>query len=264
MSSTRLATDAAAWHDVECGSYTADLDLWRTLARDRGGPILDIGCGTGRVALELAAAGHSVVGIDADPALTAAFNERARATGLAASALTADARSFVASPGAGRSSEDTGADHPRSGFPLAIVPMQVAQLLGGAAGRAAMLTAVARQLAPGALLALALADPFDAVEPGEARPPLPDVLEIDGWVLSSTPVAVRDEGDAVAIDRIRQAVSPAGELTEQLATVTLDNCAPATLEGEGRAAGLDVLDARHVPATADYVGSTVVMLEAPR
>jgi hypothetical protein len=142
--------------------------------------------------------------------------------------------------------------------------MQVAQLLGGSAGRAAMLASVARHLAPGALLAVALADPFEAVEPGEARPPLPDVLELDGWVLSSTPVAVRDEGDAVAIDRVRQAVSPDGDLTEELATIALDDCAPATLEDEGRAAGFAVLDAHHVPATADYVGSTVVMLEAPR
>jgi SAM-dependent methyltransferase len=248
-----MATDPAAWHDVECGSYTADLELWRALARERGGPILDVGCGTGRVALELAAAGHEVVGIDADPALVAGLNERAGAAGLPARAIVADARSFTVG-GSGAS----------DGFPLALVPMQVAQLLGGPPGRSRMLASVRRQLAPGGLLALALADPFDAVEPGEARPPLPDVLEVDGWVLSSTPVAVRDEGDAVSIDRIRQAVSPTGELTEELATVTLDECAPRTLESEGRTAGMRVLEARQVPATADYVGSTVVMLEAPR
>jgi SAM-dependent methyltransferase len=260
VSATGVATDAAAWHDVECGSYTADLELWRTLARGRGGPILDIGCGTGRVALELAAARHEVIGIDADPALVAKLNERAAAAGLTASAITADARSFTVGAGTAQRPAHQG----DGSFPLAIVPMQVAQLLGGPAGRSRMLAAVRRELAPGGLLALALADPFDAVEPGEARPPLPDVLEVDGWVLSSTPVAVRDEGEAVSIDRIRQAVSPAGDLTEELATVTLDNCAPATLEDEGRAAGLRVLDARHVPATPDYVGSTVVMLEAPR
>jgi SAM-dependent methyltransferase len=257
-----MATDAATWHDVECGSYTADLELWRTLARDCGGPILDVGCGTGRVALELAVAGHEIVGIDADPALVAKLNERATAAGLSARAIAADARSFTVGTGAGSVLSDRPSGS--GSFPLAILPMQVTQLLGGPAGRSRMLAAVRRELTPGGLLALALADPFDAVEPGEARPPLPDVLEIHGWVLSSTPVAVRDEGDAVSIDRIRQAVSPAGELTEELATVTLDNCAPATLEDEGRAAGLRVLDARHVPATPDYVGSTVVMLEAPR
>ena len=256
MSPTGLATGAPAWHDVECGSYAADLELWRTLASERGGPILDIGCGTGRVALELATAGHEVVGVDADRALVTTLNERAAAAGLRARAIAADARSFTV--GSGEAPPGSG------GFPLAIVPMQVAQLLGGPAGRSRMLAAARSELAPGGLLALALADPFDAVEPGESRAPLPDVLEIDGWVLSSTPVAVRDEGDAVSIDRIRQAVSPSGDLTEELATITLDSCAPATLEDEGRAAGLRVLEARHVPATPDYVGSTVVMLEAPR
>jgi SAM-dependent methyltransferase len=254
-----VATEAA-WHDVECGSYRADLELWHALARERGGPLLDVGCGTGRVALELAAAGHAVTGIDADRSLTAALAERAAAAGLPVRAVTADARSLTAIPAAAAGTDRAGS----GGFPLALLPMQVAQLLGGPAGRAAMLRSVASQLAPGGLLALALADPFEAVEPGEARPPLPDVLEVDGWMLSSTPVAVRDEADAVAIDRIRQAVSPTGELTEQLASVTLDNCAPATLEDEGRAAGYAVLPARHVPPTPDYVGSTVVMLEAPR
>lgn len=239
--------DAALWHDVECASYAADLALWRELAAERGGPVLDVGCGTGRVALDLAGHGHQVVGVDADPALVAALNERADDAGLPASALAADARSLVLD----------------RRFPLALLAMQVVQLLGGAPGRAALLAALRRRLEPGGLVAIALADPFDAVPAGESRPPLPDMLEVDGWVLASTPVAVRDEGGAVAIDRIRQATSPAGELTEELATIALDSCAPATLEQEARDAGLRVLPARHVPPTPDYVGSTVVLAEAP-
>jgi hypothetical protein len=47
-----------------------------------------------------------------------------------------------------------------------------------------------------------------------------------------------------------------------MATVVLDACSPATLEDEGREAGLRPLPSRHVPATPDYVGSTVVLLEA--
>ena len=51
------------WHDLECGGYVEDLPLWRELAGD--GPVLDLGCGTGRVALDLAARGVPVVGLDA-------------------------------------------------------------------------------------------------------------------------------------------------------------------------------------------------------
>ena len=242
-----IAGWSAVWHDVECASYDADLPLWRELAADRGGPVLDVGCGTGRVALDLAARGHDVVGVDADPELVQLLGDRARERSLPVRAVTADARSL-----------DLGSRHA-----LAILPMQVAQLLGGEPGRASMLRSMRRHLDPGGLVAIALADPFDGVPAGEALPPLPDIVEEDGWVLSSTPVAVREEGEGVAIDRHRQAVSPAGELSEEVASIVLDTVSPGALEAEGLAAGFRVQAARTVPPTRDYVGSTVVVLEAP-
>lgn len=247
MTTARAATGPAAWHDVECASYVADLFVWRDLASERGGPVLDLGCGTGRVALDLAARGHEVVGVDADPELVRALEERARERSLPARAHAADARSFSLG----------------TAFALAIAPMQVVQLLGGPPGRRAMLAAAGAHLVPGGLLAIALADPFAAVPVAEALPPLPDVLEVEGWVLSSTPVDVRQEDAGVAIDRHRQAVSPAGDLTEELATIRLDSVTPATLEREAGEAGYRVLGSRSVGATRDYVGSTVVLLERP-
>lgn len=242
-----IAGWAATWHDVECASYGADLPLWRELAEARGDPVLDVGCGTGRVALDLAARGHEVVGVDADPELVRLLAERARERSLPVRAVPGDARSL----GLGRR------------FPLAILPMQVAQLLGGEPGRASMLAAMRRHLEPGGMLAVALADPFDGIPAEQALPPLPDILEDDGWVLSSTPVAVRVEDGGVAIDRHRQAVSPEGELTEELATIVLDSVSADELEAEGAAAGFQALPARQVPHTRDYVGSAVVLLEAP-
>jgi ubiquinone/menaquinone biosynthesis C-methylase UbiE len=41
-----------------------DVDRYLEIARDTGGPILELCCGTGRVAIPLAAAGHSVTGVD--------------------------------------------------------------------------------------------------------------------------------------------------------------------------------------------------------
>ena len=69
---------AVMWHDVECGTYTADLPLWRRLARDSGGPTLDVGAGTGRVALDLARAGERVTALDLDAELLAELARRAR------------------------------------------------------------------------------------------------------------------------------------------------------------------------------------------
>ena len=45
---------AAAWQDVECGAYSADLEAWERLAAASEGPMLELGSGTGRVCLHLA------------------------------------------------------------------------------------------------------------------------------------------------------------------------------------------------------------------
>ena len=239
---------ATAWHDVECAAYGADLPLWRELAQERGGPVLDVGAGTGRVALDLAARGHEVVAVDVEPELVATCAQRAAARSLPVTALTVDARELALD----------------SRHPLAIFPMQVAQLMGSDAARARMLAALRGVLEPGGLVAVALADPFEGITAGDVLPPLPDVLEVDGWVLSSTPVAVRPLDGSVAIDRHRQSVSPGGELTQEEATIVLDTVDPDAFAAQGADAGFTVLPHRSVPETRDYVGSTVVMLEAPR
>jgi SAM-dependent methyltransferase len=248
---TRSAVEnRVIWHDVECASYSADLGLWRELAGAAGGPVLDLGAGTGRVALDLADHGNDVWALDSDPALVDALAERARERGLRVHAVAADARTFELGPGA-------------PGFALAIAPMQVVQLLGNAAGRAAALARVRSVLRPGGIFAAAIADPFEGEAAELIGPPLPDVREQAGWVFQSQPIAVRQVPGGSEIDRVRQAVSPSGELSESFNTIRLDDLAPEELESDARAAGFQVRERRSVPPTGDYVGSTVVMLEAP-
>jgi SAM-dependent methyltransferase len=245
---TAAIDERVIWHDVECASYAADIGLWRQLAAAAGGPILDIGAGTGRVALDLAARGHEVSALDADSALIDALERRARERGLRVPGTSADARTF-----------DLGG----ATFALAIAPMQVIQLMGSAAARAAMLERVLVHLRPGGVFAAAIADPFEG-EPAEmVGPPLPDGREQDGWIFQSQPIAVRAVPGGSEIDRIRQAVSPTGELSESFNTIKLDDLAAEELESDGRAAGFHVLARHSVPPIADYVGSAVVMLEAP-
>jgi SAM-dependent methyltransferase len=241
-----VTSDAVIWHDVECAAYDLDLSLWRELADDAGGPILDIGAGTGRVALDLARRGHDVTGLDADPELVHELAARARRRGVRVRTVAADARSF-----------ELGRE-----FALAIAPMQVVQLLGGRRGRRAALGCVRRHLRPGAVFAAALADPFEGIPAGELVPPLPDIHEADGWVYASTPVAVRREETTAAIDRHRQSVSPSGAVSEWLTTIQLDLVNAAELEVEATDCGFVARERGWIPDSAEWTGSTIVTLEA--
>jgi SAM-dependent methyltransferase len=232
------------WHDIECGGYAEDLPLWRELAAAAGGPVLDVGAGTGRVALDLAGRGHPVVALDRDPALVAALRERAARAGATVEAVCADARDFVL----GRR------------FALMVVPMQTAQLLGGVRGRAAFLRCARAHLAPGGLLAIALADALECFDEEHDQPPPPDMREVDGVVYASRPVAVRDEGEQVAIERIRETVDDHGRHTQQYDVIRLDRIDAAELAAEAAAHGLRGECARCIPGTDEYVGSTVAML----
>jgi SAM-dependent methyltransferase len=234
----------AIWHDVECGRYTADLGLWLELAREAGGPVLDIGAGTGRVALQLARAGHAVTALDRDPELLAVLAERAGAAGVAVETLVSDAAAF----------DLTGRD-----FALIAVPMQTIQLLPGRSARAGFFAAARRALAPGGLVALAIAETLEAFE-DPVELPTPDVGEHDGWRYVSQPVAIRLRPGAARIERVRQLLAPDGTRNAtrdviELAAVTADE-----LAAEAEPHGLHRQPGREVSPTNDHVGSEVVVL----
>lgn len=220
------------WHDVECGSYDADLPLWEELASDRGGPILDLGCGTGRVTSHLVRRGHEVCGLDLDPALIAGL----------ANAEAGDARDFALD----------------RRFALALAPMQLVQLFADRKERIDCLRCVARHLTPGGLAAFAIVESMPA--PVDSASPLPDTRELDGWVYSSLPVDAQVDSESIRVRRLRQTVSPRGELEEELYEVGLRRLDAETLEAEAREAGLAPAGRRPIPPTDDHVGSTVVLL----
>jgi SAM-dependent methyltransferase len=238
-----MSAEHVIWHDVECGSYDADLPLWRELAEACGGPILDLGAGTGRVALDLAGGGYEVHALDVDPVIVEAL--RGRAGGLPVTVHRADARSF-----------DLGRR-----FPLVLAPMQTAQLLGGGEARARMLACCLRHLEPGGLLAAAVAAEVVTFDDADAVP-VPDLCELHGIVYASRPVAIREEDDAFVLERMRERVATDGSREVSADLVRLDRLTAAQLEDEGRAAGFAVEPRRHVAQTDDHVGSEVVVLRA--
>jgi len=136
--------------------------------------------------------------------------------------------------------------------------MQFLQLLATPAERIACMVAVARHLPAGRLLAAALVEDLEI--PDNAIPPLPDVREVDGWVYSSLPTAAAAGAGEIVLRRLRQVVSPGGELTEEPNEVTLSTFPADQLEVEAAAARLRAAGRRTVPPTASHVGSLVVLL----
>ena len=231
----------AIWHDVECGSYRADLALWEELAGDADGPVLELGCGTGRVAVHLARRGFATVGLDSDAELIASLRERS--DGLPLTTVVADAREFTLGEPVG----------------LVIAPTQMLQLLPDAAERLACLRCVAAALRPGGRFAAAILEGMP--EPDGAPPPLPDVREVDGWVYSSLAVEAAVAPGEIVVHRLRQTVSPSGELGEEPNAVRIATFPAAQLEQEATQCGLQAVERREIPATDIHVGSTVVVFE---
>jgi SAM-dependent methyltransferase len=221
------------------------LPFWQALAARQRSPILELGAGTGRVTLDLARRGHRLVAVDRDARLL--YELRRRAGDLEVDVVVADARAFSL----------------EARFALCLAPMQMVQLLGGAAGRAAMLTQAARHLRPGGMLAIAISPKLERWSAGDGGgAPLPDSCERDGMVYFSQPTAVYSERDGHVLERRRETVSPAGVRTVELDRIRLDQVRARQLEQEGAACGLTPAGRANIPATPDYAASQVVIFSA--
>lgn len=72
----------ARFYDADYGDFQDDLLLYRGFAARSGGPLLELGCGTGRLLLPLAQAGYEITGVDISPALLAVARRKIEAAGL--------------------------------------------------------------------------------------------------------------------------------------------------------------------------------------
>ncbi|MEX1294651.1 MAG: class I SAM-dependent methyltransferase [Candidatus Limnocylindrales bacterium] len=59
----------ARYYDLDLRDVHYDAELYQQLALEGGGPVLELGAGSGRIAVPLALAGHQVLGIDTDEAM---------------------------------------------------------------------------------------------------------------------------------------------------------------------------------------------------
>lgn len=87
----------APFYDNDYRHYRDDLQLVVDMAHDSGDTALELGCGTGRVLIPLAASGCRVTGVDNSPALLAQARRKAEQAGLVTrvTAVEADLRHFA-------------------------------------------------------------------------------------------------------------------------------------------------------------------------
>ena len=140
----------ARYYDQIHSSLTADLPFILKLAQENGGPILDLGCGTGRLLFPLAQAGFPVVGVDNSPLMLAVANKRLAAQPEEVRALVTlwkkDMRSLVQ-------------DHTETKFTLALfsfntlLHMREGEILG-------LLKRIAGLLTSGGKIFIDLENPF--------------------------------------------------------------------------------------------------------
>jgi hypothetical protein len=240
----------AIWQEVEFGSYEADLPLWRELAGVANGPVLELGAGAGRVSLQLAADGHELIALERDRDLTAELERAAEERGARLSVVAADLSDPVLSE--------------LSPSPaLVIGPLHVIQVLEADARRR-LLARLAELATPAAVIALTVVDESTLLSSGAAATQiLPDMRELEGWVYSSEPLWVQVGEDALTVRRLRERVSPGGEMERQVHDEVLHRLPPERLEEEARDTGLRPTGRRQISSGPSEADSTAVLLEVP-
>jgi SAM-dependent methyltransferase len=121
---------------------SSDAAYYRELAREIGGPVLELGCGTGRVLLPIAALGIPGVGVDPSPAMLAVL--RAKRPPPTLELVEGRMETF-----------DLGGRR----FPLVTAPFRVFQHLLAVDAQLAALVNIRRHLAPGGAFAFDVFDP---------------------------------------------------------------------------------------------------------
>jgi len=212
------------YYDLENADFTEDLEYWLDLAEEHGDPILELGCGTGRVLLNLARRGHAVTGLDNSPDMLARLQAKLAA---ASGQHLASAPHIVM---ASLEDFDLG-----QRFRLAIMPFNTFMHLLTTEAQLAALERIRRHLAPGGALAL------DMPNPGEAYAAQEQGLTLERTFLDGERTV--QQFSSIALDRAAQlshitwiydSIGPAGanaagDLQRSIVPLTLRYTFPAEM-----------------------------------
>ncbi|MGE5596484.1 MAG: class I SAM-dependent methyltransferase [Hyphomicrobiales bacterium] len=220
----------ARWYDLIHAGFDDDIGLWLSFAGRTDRPVLEVGCGTGRIAVPLAAAGHRVTGIDPSEAMLERARARAAAEGVTVEWIRCD-------PAAGQ----LPADH----FGFVLLANDVFLYAADGDEQVDLLRALAATLTFDGLLAIDVPGPANHLDPSLNGQPLLVYDGGDGEGGSLTAWHVRED-DLAAQTRdltiLYDVTSPGGVLRRYRSEHHLRYPYRFELEYLLRAAGLAQLD----------------------
>lgn len=251
--SSGIAT-SADWHLLECGGYGADLLPLRRLASGHD-LVGDLGCGCGRVTREIARDDVGVIAVDNDPTLLKSLERRAGKGGVSAHIEVVEADLSVRGWSVGL---------PRPA--LAIAAMQLWQVLSTDGARI-LAEEVRGWLRPSGSFAVAVLD-SEREEVSTSSAPItaaaelrPALREVDGWLLSSQVTAVRESSRSVEVHRLRQQVSPGGEVIGTMSVDRLRRVSLDQVERELGSWGFEPRERIQIPAEPESVPCAIIVAE---
>jgi SAM-dependent methyltransferase len=154
------------------GLHNEDLPFWLELAGRQKGPILELGCGTGRVLIALAGAGYASYGLDSDAGMLATLQHQARSD---------------AASGCSVFQADMAAYHLAQAFALILLPCNTLSTLPAETRRTAF-ALIRHHLSPKGLFAASLPNP--ALLARLPRRAAADIEEIFSHPVDGEPVQV--------------------------------------------------------------------------
>jgi SAM-dependent methyltransferase len=194
--SAEEARDLARLYDLDLVDDPGDLDLYLALAARTKGPVLELGVGTGRLAVPLAAAGYRVTGVDRDGAML----ERARSSAAAAGDEVQSRLELV-------EADFVGLRLPAAAsYGLVFLALNSLLLIGTRDGQRETLRTIAAHLAPGGI---AVVDAW--------LPDADDLARFDGRLILE--YGRRDPASGAAVTKIASAQHDAATQSVTLTTI---------------------------------------------
>jgi SAM-dependent methyltransferase len=185
----------ARLYDPWSRSVVEDVSFYVDEAVRAGGPVLELGVGTARIAVPIAVAGVEVVGVDLSEGMLEVARERADLAGVRIDLRQGDMR-----------------DPPVEGsFPLVVIPFRSLLHMETEIDRRSVLRAVAERLAPGGRLV------FDVFTPGAE-----DIADTHGrWLEREPGIWERADWDEETRTLILRVSGEAGDAEMSLAWLSV-------------------------------------------